>query len=464
MKKAISVTMAAIMAFSLTACTGTVNDSPGTTAAPDAAAAETTKAASSDSGSGDAQKEENKGGEAASGETIKIGVLTDRSSVAAATVTWAEAGAILALEEANEEGGLNGVPFELVYRDTASDSANVAQKATELVNEGCIAILGPKSDGEAPTGATWAEENKFPMVTPCTMNTRVTIENASKYMFSCGYVAWPIAKMNAKYAKDQGFGSAFFIGNDGGASGDSRDFFYRELGDSFQNFGSNQVSSNSTEFSAIISSVVGKDPDVIIGAVAGPNFVSLVNQGGQFGLWDMCDYLGWYTCDSTNTSALAEAGNYPYGKVHGVDLWPFWMDEIEGNAEFVQAYSDIGKKYYNQEIYPSDMGYTWYVGIKAIVEAARTTPDDLTPEGMTNALSKVHFSTMYGDDLYFRDFDHLMAHAYYYVTAVEDTTGKWSIPVGDVYAVYEGDEMLPSKEEVQKYAEENGYVFKDLSQ
>ncbi len=456
MKKAVSMSMAAIMALSLTACAGTVNDSPSTTAAQGASAAETAKEKADGAPQGG-------NSETAAGSTIKIGVLTDRSSVAAATVTWAEAGAILALEEANEEGGLNGVPFELVYRDTASDSANVAQKATELVNEGCIAILGPKSDGEAPTGATWAEENKFPMVTPCTMNTRVTIENASKYMFSCGFVAWPIAKMNAKYAQDKGFASAFFIGNDGGASGDSRDFFYRELGDSFQNLGSNQVSSNSTEFSAIISSVVGKDPDVIIGAVAGPNFVSLVNQGGQFGLWDMCDYLGWYTCDSTNTTALAEAGNYPYGKVHGVDLWPFWMDEIEGNAEFVQAYSDIGKKYYDQEIYPSDMGYTWYVGIKAIVEAARTTAGDLSPEAMTKALSEVHFSTMYGDDLYFRDFDHLMAHAYYYVTAVEDTTGKWSIPIGETYAVYEGDEMLPSKEEVQKYAEEKGYVFKDLS-
>ena len=399
----------------------------------------------------------------ASAETIKIGVLTDRSSAAAATITWAEAGGILALEEANAEGGLNGVDFELVYRDTATDSANVAQKANELVSEGCIAILGPKSDGEAPTGATWAEENKFPMVTPCTMNTRVTIENASKYMFSCGFVAWPIAKMNAKYAADQGYTSAFFIGNDGGASGDSRDFFYRELGEDFANLGSNQVSSNSTEFSTIISSVVGKDPDVIIGAVAGPNFVSLINQGLQFGLWDMCDYLGWYTCDSTNTTSLAQAGVYPYGKVHGVGLWPFWMDEIEGNAEFVQAYSDIGMKYFNQEIYPSEMGYTWYVGIKAIVEAARTTPDDLSPEAMTKALENVHFSTLYGDDLYFRDFDHVIAHTYYYVTAVEDETGKWEIPVGDVYAVYSGDEMLPTKQDMIDYANEMGYEFKDLS-
>lgn len=452
MKKLVSLAMAGAMALSLAACSGSAASSSSTSTADSSASSADTASSSTDAADS-----------SATGETIKIGVLTDRSSAAAATVAWAEAGAILAIQEANEEGGLNGTPFELVYRDTASDSANVAQKATELVNEGVIAILGPKSDGEAPTGATWAEENKFPMVTPCTMNTRVTIENASQYMFSCGFVAWPIAKMNAKYAADQGYTSAFFIGNDGGASGDSRDFFYRELGDEFANLGSNQVSSNATEFSTIISSVVGKDPDVIIGAVAGPNFVSLINQGQQFGLWDMCDYLGWYTCDSTNTTSLAEAGNYPYGKVHGVDLWPFWMDEIEGNAEFVQAYSDIGQEYYDMEIYPSDMGYTWYVGIKAIVEAARATADDLSPEAMTNSLATVHFSTLYGDDLYFRDFDHVMAHAYYYVTAVEDTSGKWSIPVGEIYAIYEGDEMMPSKEDMQAYAEENGYTFKDLS-
>ena len=82
---------------------------------------------------------------------------------------------------------------------------------------------------------------------------------------------------------------------------------------------------------------------------------------------------------------------------------------------------------------------------------------------MTKALENVHFSTLYGDDLYFRDFDHVIAHTYYYVTAVEDTTGKWEIPVGDVYAVYSGDEMLPSKQDMIDYANEMGYEFKDLS-
>lgn len=393
---------------------------------------------------------------APAGSTVKIGVLTDRSSAAAATVVWAEAGAELAVKEINAAGGINGKMVELVYRDTASDSANVAQKATELVGEGVVAILGPKSDGEAPTGAQWAESNKFPMVTPCTMNSRVTIENASRYMFSCGFNAWAIANMNANYAKEKGYTSAYFIGNDGGASGDSRDFFYRALGDTFKNLGSSQVSANATEFSNIISSVVGKDPDVIIGAVAGPNFVSLVNQGQQFGLWDQAHYLGWYTCDSTNTSSLAQAGNYPYGKVHGVTLWPFWMDDVAGNEDLVKAYSDLAG------IQPSDMGYTWYIGITAIAEALKTT-EDWSPEGVTTALETVKFDTLYGKGLGFRDFDHVMNHAYYYVTAIEDKSGKWDIPIGEVHKVYMAEEVLPSKEEMQEYAKQAGIEFKDLS-
>ena len=396
-------------------------------------------------------------------DVVKIGVLTDRSSPGASTVVWAEAGAELAVKQINEAGGINGKQVVLVYRDTANDSANVAQKATELVSEGVVAILGPKGDGEAPTGAQWAETNKFPMVTPCTMNTRVTIENATRYMFSVGFNAWAIANMNAIYAEEQGFTSAYFIGNDGGAPGDSRDFFFKREGDRVKNLGSSQVAASVTEFSTIISSVAGKNPDIILGGIAGPNFVSLINQGTQFGLWEKAHYLGWYTCDSTNTSSLAEAGNYPYGRVHGVDLWPFWLSDIEGNDEMVEDYNKFGQQLYGQEILPSDMGYTWYIGITAICEALKTT-DDWSPEGVTTALENVHFDTIYGKDLHFRDFDHVMNHTYYYVTAVEDTTGKWSIPVGEVYRIYKADEVLPTKEQMKAYAEEIGLTFKDLSE
>jgi len=405
---------------------------------------------------------ENKETETSSGDVVKIGVLTDRSSAGAATVVWAEAGAELAVKQINEAGGIKGKKVVLVYRDTANDSANVAQKATELVSEGVVAILGPKGDGEAPTGAQWAETNKFPMVTPCTMNTRVTIENASRYMFSVGFNAWAIANMNAIYAKEHGYKSAYFIGNDGGAPGDSRDFFFRNVGNEVENLGSSQVASSVTEFSTIISSVAGKNPDIILGGIAGPNFVSLINQGAQFGLWEKAHYLGWYTCDSTNTSALAEAGNYPYGKVHGVDLWPFWLSDIEGNDQMVADYAALGKELYNQDILPSDMGYTWYIGIIAICEALKTT-DDWSPEGVTTALENVRFDTIYGKDLHFRDFDHVMNHSYYYVTAVEDTSGKWPVPVGEIYKVYKAEEVLPTKEEMQAYAEEIGLTFKDLS-
>lgn len=448
--------MVAMALFAMTSCSRTEETSSTTAPSSSAATSVAPAASSTETAAVEAVPVNNE-------NVVKIGVLTDRSSGGAATVAWAEAGAELAVKEINDAGGIKGKQVVLVYRDTGNDPSNVAQRSTELLSEGVVAILGPKGDGEAPTAAQWAETNKFPMVTPCTMNTRVTIENASKYMFSCGFNAWAIGNMNALYAKDKGYKTAYFVGLDGGASADSRDFFVRAMGDDFKLLGSSQVSSSSTEFSNIISSIVGRDPDVIISSTSGPNFVSFINQGRMFGLWNIADYLGWYTTDSTNNTALAEAGTYPYGKVHGVSLWPFWMSEIEGNDEMVAAYEQIGEDMYNMTTLPSDMGYTWYIGIKAIAAALEST-EDWSPEGVTKALETVRFDTIYGKNLGFRDFDHVMNHTYYYVTAVEDTTGTWSIPVGETLYTYEAEEVLPSKEELQAYAEENGYVFKDLSQ
>ena len=48
-------------------------------------------------------------------------------------------------------------------------------------------------------------------------------------------------------------------------------------------------------------------------------------------------------------------------------------------------------------------------------------------------------------------------------TSTSVTSGKWEIPIGDVYAVYSGDEMLPTKDDMIAYATEMGYTFKDLS-
>lgn len=97
MKKIISLALAAALTASLAGCASSDAASTASSTAPATSTAESTA-----------------DGSASSGDTIKIGVLTDRSSAAAATVTWAEAGAILALEEENEAGGLNGKQFELV--------------------------------------------------------------------------------------------------------------------------------------------------------------------------------------------------------------------------------------------------------------------------------------------------------------------------------------------------------------
>ena len=52
-------------------------------------------------------------------------------------------GAELAVALANEAGGINGLPIELLIRDDKRDPALSVQYAEELINAGVSAIVGP---------------------------------------------------------------------------------------------------------------------------------------------------------------------------------------------------------------------------------------------------------------------------------------------------------------------------------
>lgn len=69
-----------------------------------------------------------------------IGGLTDRN---ADNGLEGQNAVILAVEEFNRDGGLNGRMVELVARDDAQDKATAARAASELVQAGVEAVIGP---------------------------------------------------------------------------------------------------------------------------------------------------------------------------------------------------------------------------------------------------------------------------------------------------------------------------------
>ena len=132
MKKLVSVSLAAAMVASMTACGS--NNTAETTAA--AAAAETTVAAGETSAAAEYQT-------AADGASFKIGVTGPLTGAAAAYGNAVVNGAKLAADEINANGGFNGYQVEVLDAgDDQGDPEKAVNAYNDLLDKGMHMLCG----------------------------------------------------------------------------------------------------------------------------------------------------------------------------------------------------------------------------------------------------------------------------------------------------------------------------------
>lgn len=101
--------------------------------------------------------------------TIKIGLIyspTDPGTT--------RNGVELAVALANEIGGINGIPIEILFRESNREPLLSVQHAKELIAAGALVILGPDYSDEAVEVGVVAQEHGIPMVTTYPTNPKVT--------------------------------------------------------------------------------------------------------------------------------------------------------------------------------------------------------------------------------------------------------------------------------------------------
>lgn len=95
-------------------------------------------------------------------------------------------GAILAIEQKNALGGVQGRQVELVKRDDQGEPKQAVAVARELVNEGVAGVIGHFNSGCTIPASEIYNENKIPAITPASTNPQVT-DRGYKFMFRvCG--------------------------------------------------------------------------------------------------------------------------------------------------------------------------------------------------------------------------------------------------------------------------------------
>jgi len=75
-------------------------------------------------------------------EPIKIGLVTTLTGPASTAGILSRNGALLAIEQVNERGGVNGRRVEPIVRDDKADPSEALRVDTELINKGVVAFLG----------------------------------------------------------------------------------------------------------------------------------------------------------------------------------------------------------------------------------------------------------------------------------------------------------------------------------
>jgi len=123
-------------------------------------------------------------------ETIKVGVLFELSGALASYGTSDKNGIMLAIDEINAAGGINGKQIEPVVVDTKSDPAEATNVAAKLVDEKVVAIFGPATSGATKAIAPIATRAKIPVISPSATADDVTVANGQvrEFMFRTCFI------------------------------------------------------------------------------------------------------------------------------------------------------------------------------------------------------------------------------------------------------------------------------------
>src|ERR1700682_323275 len=113
----------------------------------------------------------------AANEPIKIGYLPALTGPSSSTGVGINRGTVLAVEEINAAGGINGRKIELIVRDTQSEATKAVNAVAELTQRQKASIIwGPLNSGEALAATPLIARDKVPMLHPCWVDELIDVK------------------------------------------------------------------------------------------------------------------------------------------------------------------------------------------------------------------------------------------------------------------------------------------------
>src|SRR5712664_3212737 len=128
-------------------------------------------------------------GNAYSGKTIKLGAILSITGAGGVYGPQSRDGMMLAVNQINNSGGVNGAKIDLIVKDDASDKAQSAQVAQTMIQSDLdMALLGPTLSNSAVAVHPLAESLKTPILAVSTTGIHIVPDCNYPTATPCRYV------------------------------------------------------------------------------------------------------------------------------------------------------------------------------------------------------------------------------------------------------------------------------------
>jgi branched-chain amino acid transport system substrate-binding protein len=238
-------------------------------------------------------------------EEIKIGEVNPISGAIGQYGITCHQGVQLAIEQANQNGGVLGKKIRLLTEDNQSKAGETSTIVRKFVTQDKVAaIVGDLTSSATLEGGPIAQTAKIPMVTPLATNPKVT--QIGDYVFRVCFIDEFQGRVMARFALEELKAKKAAILTDTkqdysvGLSG-----FFNETftGGSGTVVRQQSYSSGDTDFRAILTSVKASHPDVVFVPGYYPEVSIILKQGRQLGI-DV-PFIGCEAWDSPTLLAVA---------------------------------------------------------------------------------------------------------------------------------------------------------------
>ena len=294
------------------------------------------------------------------GDSVKIGINLEETGATGAYGSVEQRGALLAIEEINKAGGIDGKKFETFDYDNKSETTEATSVATKLTSKDKVNVMiGPATSGATAAAVKIADQAGVPLITPSASQDGLTKGHDSLFVtiFQDSFQG----KILAKYANDNLNAKKVILYTDNGsdyAKGIAKAFREAYKGEIVAD---ETFTAGDTDFQASLTKLKGKEFDAIVIPGYYTEAGKIINQARGMGIDKPILGPDGFNSEALVEQATAERAN----QIYYVTGFSTTGDVTDKTKKFLEAY----KAKYNEE--PSMFAALAYDSVYMAAEAAK---------------------------------------------------------------------------------------------